>query len=146
MTQYPEFDDPRARPRYVGLPTFLRAPYNEEMHDVDIGLVGVPFDGGVTNRPGARHGPREVRNQSTLIRMKNQATGIAPHEICRVADIGDAWVPSPFELKGSHLAIQHTFDKIAELGIIPIAVGGDHSVSLPIQSIGTRQTRWNGTH
>ncbi len=132
ISDYPEFEDPRARPRYVGLPTFLRAPYNEDMKDTDIGIIGVPFDGGVTNRPGSRHGPREVRNQSTLIRMKNQSTGIAPHELCRVSDIGDAWVPSPFELVKSHLAIQETFELVQAKGILPIAVGGDHSVSLPI--------------
>ncbi len=132
IKDYPEFEDPRARPRYVGLPTFLRAPYHEDLQHTDVGIIGVPFDGGVTNRPGSRHGPREVRNQSTLIRMKNQSTGIAPHELCRVSDIGDAWVPSPFELVGSHLAIQETFEKVHAKGIIPIAVGGDHSVSLPI--------------
>ncbi|OED37363.1 agmatinase [Chromatiales bacterium (ex Bugula neritina AB1)] len=132
VENYPEFSDPRARPRYVGLPTFLRAPYNEDLQNTDVGIIGVPFDGGVTNRPGSRHGPREVRNQSTLIRMKNQSTGIAPHDLCRVSDIGDAWVPSPFELTGSHLAIQQTFEKVHKHGIIPIAVGGDHSVSLPI--------------
>ncbi len=130
--EYPEFADPRARPRYVGLPTFLRAPYNEDLQNTDVGIIGVPFDGGVTNRPGSRHGPREVRNQSTLIRMKNQSTGIAPHELCRVSDIGDAWVPSPFELVGSHLAIQQAFEQVHGHGIIPIAVGGDHSVTLPI--------------
>lgn len=129
---YPEFEDPRARPRYVGLPTFLRAPYKENFENTDVGMIGVPFDGGVTNRPGSRHGPREVRNQSTLIRMKNQSTCIAPHDLCRVSDIGDAWVPSPFELVGSHLAIQNTFEKVKAAGIIPIGVGGDHSVSLPI--------------
>lgn len=132
IKDYPEFEDPRARPRYVGLPTFLRAPYREDLENTDVGIIGVPFDGGVTNRPGSRHGPREVRNQSTLIRMKNQSTGIAPHELCRVSDIGDAWVPSPFELTASHDAIQETFDKVHAKGIIPLAVGGDHSVSLPI--------------
>jgi len=71
MTDYPEFDNPMARPRYVGLPTFFRAPWREDLQDVDIGIIGVPFDGGVTNRPGSRHGPREVRNQSTLVRLKN---------------------------------------------------------------------------
>ena len=70
--------DPITRPRYTGLPTFMRAPYRESLDDVDIGLIGVPFDGGVTNRPGARHGPREIRNQSSLIRKMNQATGISP--------------------------------------------------------------------
>jgi len=128
----PELSDPMARPRYVGIPTFFRAPWKEDLQDVDIGIIGVPFDGGVTNRPGSRHGPREVRNQSTLVRMINQATGVAPHELCRVADIGDAWVPSPFELVGSHKAIQDSFDRVVANGITPLAVGGDHSVSLPI--------------
>ena len=130
--KYPEFEDPMARPRYVGIPTFFRSPWKEDLVDVDVGLIGVPFDGGVTNRPGSRHGPREVRNQSTLVRMKNQATGIAPFDLCQVADIGDAWVPSPFELVQSHLAIQQAFDRVVAAGIVPIAVGGDHSVTLPI--------------
>ena len=130
--KYPEFEDAMARPRYVGIPTFFRAPWKEDLVDVDVGLIGVPFDGGVTNRPGSRHGPREVRNQSTLVRMKNQATGIAPFELCRVADIGDAWVPSPFELVQSHQAIQDAFDRVVAKGIVPLAVGGDHSVTLPI--------------
>jgi len=130
--KYPEFANPMARPKYVGLPTFFRAPWKEDLQDVDVGIIGVPFDGGVTNRPGARHGPREVRNQSTLVRMKNQATGVAPHELCRVADIGDAWVPEPFELTASHGAIQQTFERVVNQGILPLAVGGDHSVTLPI--------------
>lgn len=134
MTQqnYPEFENPMARPRYVGLPTFLRAPWCEDLKNVDVGIIGVPFDGGVTNRPGSRHGPREVRNQSSLVRLKNQATGIAPHEICRIADIGDAWVPSPFELTGSHEAIQSAFARVYDHQILPVAVGGDHSITLPI--------------
>lgn len=123
---------PMHRPRYVGIPTFFRAPLKEDLDEVDIGIVGVPYDGGVTSRPGARHGPREVRNSSTMVRMINQATGIAPHELCRVADIGDAWVPSPFELTGSHDSIQQAFARIHERGIVPLAVGGDHSISLPI--------------
>jgi len=123
---------PMEQPRYVGIPTFFRAPWKEDLINVDIGLIGVPYDGGVTNRPGSRHGPREVRNQSTLVRMKNQATGVAPFERCRVADIGDAWVPEPFELVHSHNTIQKAFEKVAAAGILPIAVGGDHSVTLPI--------------
>ena len=130
--KYPEFSNPMERPRYVGIPTFFRAPWKEDLQDVDIGVVGIPFDGGVTNRPGSRHGPREVRNQSSLVRLKNQATGVAPHELCRVADIGDAWVPAPFELTASHKAIQDTFDRIVDNNIVPLAVGGDHSVTLPV--------------
>jgi len=131
-TDSPELNDPMHRARYVGIPTFFRAPWKEDLADVDVGIIGVPFDGGVTNRPGSRHGPREVRNQSTLVRMKNQATGISPHELCRVADIGDAWVSSPFELTGSHKEIQDAFDRVVAAGVLPLAVGGDHSVSLPI--------------
>lgn len=120
------------QPRYVGVPTFFRTPLRESLHDIDIGIVGVPFDGGVTSRPGARHGPREVRNQSTLIRMINQATGVAPHQLCRVADIGDAWVESPFELAQSHRNIEERFHEIVRHGVVPLSVGGDHSISLPI--------------
>ena len=132
MSDYPEFTDPIARPRYTGLPTFLRAPYREDMQGVDIGLVGVPFDGGVTNRTGARHGPREIRNQSSLIRRMNQATGVCPHELCRVADIGDAWVEKPFTLEGSHSEIGDFYRRVAARGITPVSAGGDHSVTLPI--------------
>ena len=132
QTEHRDPDDPMMRPRYVGVPTFFRAPLRESLEDVDIGLIGVPFDGGVTSRPGARHGPREVRNQSCMVRMKNQATGVSPHDLCRVADVGDAWVPSPFELTGSHNSIQQSFERLVERNILPIAVGGDHSISLPI--------------
>jgi guanidinopropionase len=132
MTDYPEFDNPISRPRYTGLPTFLRAPYSESFEDVDIGLIGVPFDGGVTNRPGARHGPREIRNQSSMIRKMNQATGVSPHDLCRVVDIGDAWVQQPFTLEGSHNEIEAYYQKVKDANITPISVGGDHSITLPI--------------
>jgi len=126
-------DDPMSRPRYVGLPTFMRAPYAEDdWSDVDIGLVGVPYDGGVTTRPGARHGPREVRNQSSLMRRINQATGVCPYELARVADIGDAVVERPFELAGAHDQIRAFYERVAAAGVLPLSVGGDHSVSLPI--------------
>ncbi len=132
MTDEPEFQDPIVRPRYTGLPTFLRAPYREDMRGVDVGLVGVPFDGGVTNRTGARHGPREIRNQSSLIRRMNQATGVSPHDLCRVADIGDAWVQKPFTLEGSHREIQDFYHRVVSAGIVPVSAGGDHSITLPI--------------
>ena len=72
--KYPEFSDPQVRPRYTGIPTFLRAPYQESPEGLDIALVGMSFNGGVTNRTGARPGPRKIRNQSSLIRLMNQAT------------------------------------------------------------------------
>ena len=132
MADYPEMVDPQKRPRYTGLPTFMRASYTEDLSDVDIGLVGVPFDGGVTNRPGARHGPREVRNQSSLIRTKHPTLRIAPFDRCRVRDIGDAWVERPFGLEGAHEEIEAFFRRVHEAGVVPLAVGGDHSITLPI--------------
>ena len=132
MSHSPEFDDAMTRPRYTGLPTFMRAPYREDLSGVDIGLIGVPFDGGVTNRTGTRHGPREVRNQSSLMRRINQASGIAPYELCRVADLGDAWVERPFHLEGSLAEIAGFFERVHAAGVVPLSCGGDHSISLPI--------------
>jgi len=133
MSDYPEMQrDPQVRPRYTGLPTFMRCPYAEDLADTEIALVGVPFDGGVTNRPGARHGPREIRNQSSLIRKINQATGIAPFDLCRVRDIGDAWVEKPFALDGALGEIEAFYRRVHGAGAVPVSAGGDHSITLPI--------------
>ncbi len=132
MSDYFESGDVKLQPRYTGIPTFFRAPFHEDLIDVDIGLCGIPFDGGVTNRTGARHGPREIRNQSSLIRTINQSTGVAPFALCRVADIGDAWVQRPFELESSLGEIAARYARIHAAGIIPVSAGGDHSVTLPI--------------
>ena len=132
MYKYEGFSDPIQRPRYTGVPTFLRAPYEEDLANVDIGLVGVPFDGGVTNRPGARHGPREIRNQSSLMRRMHQSSGISPHDLARVADVGDAWVQSPFHLENSLDEIAEFFTRLNEASVTPVSAGGDHSITLPI--------------
>lgn len=121
-----------ARPRFTGIPTFMRAPLVEDLSQLDIGLAGIPFDGGVTNRAGARHGPREVRNQSSLMRKINQSSGIAPFDLCRIADIGDAWVVKPFELEGALREIESFYRRLHDHGVVPISVGGDHSVTLPV--------------
>jgi len=93
-----DFSEPMMCPRYTGIPTFMRTPFTEALDDVDIGLIGVPFDGGVTNRTGARHGPREIRNQSSLMRRVNQATRVAPFDLCRV------WVVSQFDFRARVLS------------------------------------------
>jgi len=128
------FDDPMQRPRFTGLASFFRLPYQEDFasNPPDIGVIGVPYDGGVTNRPGPRHGPREVRNQSSLMRRVNQATGLSPFEDVTVADIGDAWISKPYELEGAHREIEAKFAALHKAGIVPLTCGGDHSVSLPI--------------
>ncbi|SEF40735.1 agmatinase [Vibrio hangzhouensis] len=124
--------NPQQQPRYSGIATFMRCSYKPSLEDVDIALIGVPFDGGVTNRTGTRHGPREVRNQSSFMRTINQETGTAPFELCRVADVGDALPESPFELTQSHNSIQKFFERVLACGALPIAAGGDHSITLPI--------------
>lgn len=128
-------------PRYTGLPTFFRAPWvdlnaslESILSEVDIGLIGVPYDGGVTNRPGARFGPRQVRAVSAgNVRRVNQATGVAPFDLgLQVADVGDAHVDHPYELTKAHSEIEEHFRRLGNLGLLLVAVGGDHSVTLPI--------------
>ncbi len=129
---YPIMSDPQAQPRYVGIPTFFRAPHTQDLSAVDIGLIGVPFDGGVTNRPGARHGPREVRNQSSLLRPINTATGAQPFHDLRVRDLGDCWIEEPYALAGALAEIEAYYRKVVAAGVTPVTVGGDHSIAWPI--------------
>jgi guanidinopropionase len=129
---YQDLTDPQARPRYTGIATFFRAPFSQDLASTDIGLIGVPYDGGVTNRTGARHGPRGVREQSTLLRRINAATGVAPFAACAVRDLGDCWIERPYELLGALEEIAAFYRPVLEAGVIPLSVGGDHSISLPI--------------
>lgn len=131
-TKYPEMADPQARPRYAGVATFFRTPYSDSLDDVDIGVIGVPFDGGVTNRSGTRHGPRAVREQSTLLRRINVATGIAPFASARVRDLGDCWIEQPYELATALEEIAAFYRGVVGAGVIPLSVGGDHSIAFPI--------------
>jgi guanidinopropionase len=117
-------------PRFAGVPSFMRLPFITDPSLVDVALVGVPFDGGTTNRPGTRHGPREIRNQSSLMRRIN-ANGVAPYDTLRVADLGDAPV-NPIDLLDSLAKIEEFLAKIVRAGAIPIAAGGDHLITLPI--------------
>lgn len=119
-------------PRYTGLATFMRTPVADTLDDLDIALVGIPYDGALSNRPGARHGPREVRNQSSLMRSINHATRVDPYALCRVADVGDVPFQSVFDIEKSHADISAFVQLIADAGVIPLSCGGDHSVSLPI--------------
>src|SRR5215472_13311344 len=117
--------------RFTGVPTFMRLPNITEPEELEIAIVGVPFDGGTTYRPGPRFGPRGVRNQSAIIRPWNPELKVNPSAKYRVADFGD--------LPVNPLSIEDTFRRI-ELGIAPVldagarflCVGGDHSISLPL--------------
>ncbi len=104
---------------------------DEKIPDVDIGLIGVPWDGGTTNRPGARHGPRQVRDISTMVRNVNRSSGIKPFDICNCADLGDTPV-NPVDLIDSMNRITAFYDTVCKANIAPLSVGGDHLVTLPI--------------
>ena len=109
----------------------MRLPLVETAANLDVALVGVPWDGGTTNRAGARHGPREIRSQSSLMRRVHHVSGVSPYDVARVADVGDAPV-NPIDLRDSLERIQGFFAEIAGHGAIPITAGGDHLVTLPI--------------
>ncbi len=119
-------------PRFTGIATFMRTPYQPDPAGLDIALAGVPYDGGVTNRPGARHGPREIRNSSSLCRAIHHVSRINPYELCTIADVGDV----PFEaIMQPDLAvgeIEAFYRKIVAAGAAPLSAGGDHSITFPI--------------
>ncbi len=122
-------------PRFAGIASFMRLPHvgldHPNLTDVDIGLIGIPWDGGTTNRPGARHGPRQMRDQSTLMRNVHHVSGVRPFHCANCADLGDTPV-NPVDLIDTLKRVQDFFDKVIEANIIPLSAGGDHLVSLPI--------------
>lgn len=119
-------------PRYSGIPTFMRVPFAQRLEDFDIALAGVPFDGGVTARPGARYGPREIRNMSSMTRAIHHVTGFNPFEACRVADVGDVPFTDVFHLERSHEDIRRFFEPLFAAGKTVLAAGGDHSITFPV--------------
>jgi guanidinopropionase len=126
----------RAMP-FAGLSTLLDLPYSPEAPDspdfggLDVALVGVPMDLGVTNRPGARFGPRAVRDIER-IGPYNHALRVVPRAECRAADIGDVPMRSRFSLDQSIEDIEAFFNRIQAAGARPLSVGGDHSITYPI--------------
>ncbi|SLN71277.1 Guanidinobutyrase [Falsiruegeria litorea R37] len=122
-------------PRFAGVPTFMRLPHLTPDHDrygdVQMGLVGVPWDGGTTNRAGARHGPRQLRDYSSMIRAMNAATGVNPFASVNCADLGDV-PPNPIDIQDSLNRIAEFYTDLKNNGIVPMTAGGDHLSSLPI--------------
>jgi guanidinopropionase len=129
--------DGRRRLPYGGVSTFLDAPYRPDAPDLadfgglQVALVGVPMDLGVTNRAGSRLGPRAVR-AIERIGPYNHALRVAPSAELRVADIGDATLTSRYSLPQSIADIEAFHSRIVAAGVLPLTVGGDHSISYPI--------------
>jgi guanidinopropionase len=128
---FPQPLDASVIPRFAGIPSFMRLPIFTDPADVQIALLGIPWDGGTTNRAGARHGPREVRNQSSMMRKVHHVSHIAPYDLVRVGDLGDAPV-NPIDLLDSLKRIEAFYRQVHEAGTVPLSVGGDHLVTLPI--------------
>jgi guanidinopropionase len=122
-------------PRFAGVPTFMRLPHvaldAPKIKDVDIGIIGVPWDSGTTNRPGPRHGPRQLRDASTMIRAQHPVSGIRPYEKLNCADLGDVSI-NPADIEDSMDRITSFYRKLIETGIKPLTAGGDHLTSLPV--------------
>ncbi|PPR47715.1 MAG: Guanidinopropionase [Alphaproteobacteria bacterium MarineAlpha5_Bin9] len=120
-----------SNPRFADIATFFRLPIIKDLKKLDYCICGVPWDGGTTNRPGARHGPREVRNASSLIRPYHPISLQSPYDNYNVADIGDCPV-NPADLNDTLKKIEIFYNEIKKENVIPISIGGDHLISLPI--------------
>lgn len=122
-------------PRFAGVPTFMRLPHvtlmDARVKDVDIGVIGVPWDSGTTNRPGPRHGPRQLRDASTMIRAEHPVSGMRPFEAMNITDLGDVG-PNPADIIDSMERITAFYNLVKDAGIIPMTAGGDHLTSLPV--------------
>jgi len=130
VTESTESQSRAWRPRFSGIRTFARFPLATDLVGVDVALVGIPFDTGVTYRPGARFGPAAIREHSSRIETYHPVLDVDVTAYLTVVDCGDTPVV-PMETETSYRLISETVWAIVEHGAIPIGLGGDHSVSLP---------------
>lgn len=117
--------------RFSGPNTFMRLPTSSELQTLDVAVLGVPMDIGTSWRSGTRFGPKQVRGESAMIRPYNLQTGAAPFDSLQVADIGDLAI-NTFSLSDSLRIIAESYDAILNHDLVPMAIGGDHSITLPI--------------
>jgi guanidinopropionase len=130
--------DPFVSARFGQIATFMLLPAAPSPEDLDVALLGIPYDGGTSYRTGARFGPRAVREQSSLIRSWHPVLKVHPVERLRVADCGDVDV-IPISIEETYAAVSGRIDQVIAAGAQPLCVGGDHSITLPIlRSLGRR--------
>src|SRR5947207_8786738 len=115
---HPQPLDAALIPRFGAIPTFMRLPHVADPAKLDIALIGVPWDGGTTNRAGARHGPRELRNQSSMMRRVHHVSRIEPFALANVADVGDLSV-NPIDLTDALKRIEGGVAAIVSAGATP---------------------------
>jgi agmatinase len=123
--------NPFVSPRFGQLATFMLLPATDSPEGLDVALLGIPYDGGVSYRSGARFGPRAVREQSSLIRPWNPVLKVHPFDRLRVADCGDVDIV-PISIERTHEAIERKIDIVVAAGARPLSIGGDHSITLPL--------------
>lgn len=123
--------DGRVRPRYVGPDTFARLPRLDEVSRAHVAVLGVPFDGGVSYRPGARFGPAAVRAASKLLRAYHQGLDVEPWYVHQVADAGDL-APNPFDILEAIATIEAGAREALAKADRVLAIGGDHTIALPL--------------
>jgi len=128
---HPEPVDALMHARFGGISTFMRLPHIRDAGELEIALLGIPFDGGTTYRSGPRFGPRNVRQQSAIIRPWNPVLGVNPFEKYRVADYGDL-VVNPLSIEDTFGRVEAQMKTLLRAGARPVSVGGDHSLSLPL--------------
>jgi agmatinase len=128
---HPEPVDALVHARSGGIATFMRLPHIADPKELEVALVGIPFDGGTTYRPGTRFGPRHIREQSVLIRPWHPVLKVNPFRRWRVADGGDFSV-NPLSIEDTFRRIEEQMEPLLDAGVRPVSVGGDHSVSLPL--------------
>ena len=132
MDHRTDMSSPEASPRYSGLATFMGTPFAETVEGLDIALVGVPYDGGTSHRAGARHGPREMRNMSRLMRSVHHVSRINPYKACRIADVGDVMFTRSMDPAAAMQEIEDFYGTLHQAGAVPLTAGGDHSITYPI--------------
>jgi len=118
-------------PRFAQPATFMRLPHTRELPGLDAALLGLPFDGGTSYRTGSRFGPRDIRQNSSLIRPYNPVLQVSPFDVLRVADVGDVDV-NPINIEDTYGRVEQAVSDVLNAGVVPVCVGGDHSLSLPI--------------
>jgi len=128
---HPKPVDALVYPRFSGIPTFMRLPHVTDAAKLDVALIGVPFDGGTTYRPGPRFGPRNVRVQSAMIRPWNPVLKVNPFEKLRVGDFGDLSI-NPLSIEDTYQRVTEQLGEVLRADARTICVGGDHSILLPI--------------
>jgi len=120
-----------AMPRFGGIASMMRLPVVTSAQGLNAAFIGIPLDTGTSHRPGARFGPRQIRAESCLLRPYNMATGAAPFDALQVADLGDVPI-NTYSLAKSLPIITDFFDEVLASDCIPLTLGGDHTIALPI--------------